>query len=598
MRREQRQGLTVASTDLETQIRRLEAASAVRRLQRAYGYYLDAAMWDAAADLFTPDGSIELGLDGIYRGRERVREYLHALGQDRLGTIDGHFQECFQLQPLIMVAPDGLSARARWRGFMLSGQAGRDAFWSEGPYENEYRCDDGRWQIKSLHWYQTFCVPYAGGWTRNVDATGGVYVGQRLAADADPSEGYGTWPDVYTPPFHCLESRSDLAASPEAPAPGPLEQHVQRLTDVRAIENLISAYGYYLDKQLWDALAELFAEDATMEISQRGVYVGRRRIRQALELFGPQGIERGHLHNHLQLQPVIHVTPDGTRAFCRSRAFSQLGTYEGNGIWHGGVYENELVKQRGVWKFKRDHVYTTFFADYARGWKEGARAAAKVSDKIPPDRPPSEVYEAFPGVYIPPFHYRHPLQASGLAQIAAQGDVAGLARRVERLEDEQAIEILQRAYGYYLDKALWHEAADLFAEDGTLEIAGGEVFVGKIRVLDYLQSLSPEGLTRGRLFDHMQLQPIITLDPNGSSAQGRWHFFAQIGIHQQLAVWRIGTYENEYVKQNGLWRIRALRTYVNLNTRYEDGWGAARAPAHNPSPLVPGFHFRHPVTGQ
>ena len=35
-------------------------------------------------------------------------------------------------------------------------------------------------------------------------------------------------------------------------------------------------YGYYLDKQQWDLLTDLFVEDSTMEISQRGIYVGRK----------------------------------------------------------------------------------------------------------------------------------------------------------------------------------------------------------------------------------------------------------------------------------------------------------------------------------
>ena len=28
---------------------------------------------------------------------------------------------------------------------------------------------------------------------------------------------------------------------------------------------------------------------------------------------------------------------------------------------------------------------------------------------VPPDKPPTEVYRAFPGVYIPPFDYPHPV---------------------------------------------------------------------------------------------------------------------------------------------------------------------------------------------
>ena len=62
---------------------------------------------------------------------------------------------------------------------------------------------DGVWKIKKLHWYQTFLVPYVGGWAKNKDANGGVYVSQEeLPPDAPPSERYEVWPNVYIPPFH------------------------------------------------------------------------------------------------------------------------------------------------------------------------------------------------------------------------------------------------------------------------------------------------------------------------------------------------------------------------------------------------------------
>jgi hypothetical protein len=188
-----------------------------------------------------------------------------------------------------------------------------------------------------------------------------------------------------------------------------LDSRVQRAKDQDAIENLVSAYGYYLDKQQWDDFVELFAEGATMEISQRGIYVGKASIRKAMELFGPQNILPNHVHNHMQLQPVIHVAPDGMTAKVRNRAFSQLGTFGRMGTWMGGTYENEFVKENGVWKFKLDHVYTTYFADYEKGWTHGARPTAKPSDKILPDQPSSEDYEAFPDVYAPAFHYPHPV---------------------------------------------------------------------------------------------------------------------------------------------------------------------------------------------
>ena len=199
----------------------------------------------------------------------------------------------------------------------------------------------------------------------------------------------------------------DIAALEGAVAQ--LKARLVRIEDADQIETLISVYGYYLDKQQWDQLTGLFADDGTMEISLRGIYVGHASIRRALELFGPQNIEPAHLHDHIQLQPVIQISADGTHAFSRSRALSALGTYQRLGVWGDGVYENEYVKQNGVWKIARDHIYTSFFSDYDHGWQSGARPAPKVSDKIPPDRPPSELYESFPSVFVPPFHYTHPV---------------------------------------------------------------------------------------------------------------------------------------------------------------------------------------------
>ena len=86
--------------------------------------------------------------------RQRVREYLYALGGGRQGLVDGELNEHLQVMPVITLAPDGLTAKARWRAITLTGELGGDAFWGEGPYENEYVKDGGVWKIKTLHWYQ------------------------------------------------------------------------------------------------------------------------------------------------------------------------------------------------------------------------------------------------------------------------------------------------------------------------------------------------------------------------------------------------------------------------------------------------------------
>ncbi|HUK03210.1 MAG TPA: nuclear transport factor 2 family protein [Steroidobacteraceae bacterium] len=419
---EQLAAITRELDRLQGEAERLADVSAIKRLQRAYGYYLEAAQWDQMTDLFADSGSIEIAQDGVYVGKEHVRRYLNALGGGHVGLRSGQLSEHFQLQPVIDVAPDGQSAKGRWRALIMSGQFKQNARWGEGTYENEYVKDHGIWKLAKLHWYQTFLVPYEGGWAKNHDLTGGVFVGKKLTPDQPPSEHYGVWPAVYIPPFHYKNpAPSGEAAQPALPAGASgslgelekavasLKERIERLKDADEVENLVSMYGYYLDKQQWDLLTDLFAPDGSMEISQRGIYKGHAGVRRALELFGPQNIEPEHLHNHIQIQPVIQVAADGTRAWTRSRALSELGTYQRVGIWGDGVYENEYVKVNGVWKIYKDHVYTTFFATYDKGWENGAGKSPKASPKIPPDAPPSEIYESFPDIYVPPFHYKHPV---------------------------------------------------------------------------------------------------------------------------------------------------------------------------------------------
>jgi hypothetical protein len=201
-----------------------------------------------------------------------------------------------------------------------------------------------------------------------------------------------------------------------------------------------------------------------------------------------------------------------------------------------------------------------------------------------------------------------------------------LDHRIQRIEDENAIENLQRTYGFLVDKALWHEVADLFTDDGTLEIGGRGVFAGKSRIYQYLLFLGKEGPQYGRLMDHMQLQPVVHVAPDGRTAQGRWRFLARGGElpltgapgtpGSGTGYLGMGTYENEYVKQDGTWKIRKLHAYFRMYTRDVDGWGKIALPITRPqgelppdqppsvvydqypSTFIPPFHYRHPVSGK
>lgn len=186
-----------------------------------------------------------------------------------------------------------------------------------------------------------------------------------------------------------------------------LEIGLGRLEDINAIKDLQRIYGYYVDKGLSNQAADLFSADATLEIAGRGLYRGSDRIRAYLNTMPP--LAPGRLFDHMQLQPVIHITPDGRTAKGRLRALIQNGVYGESAIWGAGVYENEYLKVNGVWKINKLHFYTTFYANYEDSWSRNALPLYGELPNLPPDEPPTERYESYPGVYIPPYHYSNPV---------------------------------------------------------------------------------------------------------------------------------------------------------------------------------------------
>jgi hypothetical protein len=199
-------------------------------------------------------------------------------------------------------------------------------------------------------------------------------------------------------------------------------ERVERLEDQDAIETLQAYYGYYFDKGLWSDAADLFAADGTFEYGQRGVYVGKDHIRRAMLLFGPEGLSQGYLNNHMLLQPVITVAPDGRTATARWQGMVMLSEPGANGVWGVGLYENAYVKERGVWKIAKLHFYVTALTDYDAGFSRSALRMEGQSALFPPDRPPTEVYRAFPGAYIPPFDFVHPVTGKPLSTIPQPDD--------------------------------------------------------------------------------------------------------------------------------------------------------------------------------
>lgn len=626
-----------APTARDTQIAELEAradrvkdSNDIKRLQRAHGYYVDKADWDQVADLFTLDGSVEYANEGVYTGQARVREYLKRLGGGHNGLVEGELNNHMLLQPVVHVAADGMTAKARWRALIQTGRFKKSALWGEGAYENEYVKEGGVWKIRKLHWYVSFLAPYEGGWAKvkPLDAFVGDVV-KDFPPDQPPSVSYKPYPAAFVPPYHYenpVTGQSAASAPPRTSADtslAPWDLEVARLEAHDAVENLQGIYGYYFDKNEWDQVADLFTDDATYEIGQRGVYKGKKRIRQALDLIGAAGPQQGLLNNELQLQPIINVSKDGKTAKARWRTLEMKGVHGKAGQWGAGVYENEYALDGGKWKISKLHYYLTFRADYDKGWAKGSQPIEKVSKTLPPDSPPTEVYGSLPEVYLPPYHYAnpgsHPEPRADLGTPPAE--LAALDKQIGLLNDVIEVQNLQRSYGYFVDKSMWDEVTELFADDATLEIGGRGVFVGKKRVNEYMHFLAKQGPQRGWLFEHSQWQPLTDVAADGKTAKQRLRAFVMGGTEgtgeavPAFAVWGECTYENEYVKVNGAWKIAKLYAYFNMYAPYSEGWGKVGMPNTRPEKNLPPdrpptvvydtypavgkvpYHYANPVTG-
>jgi hypothetical protein len=185
-----------------------------------------------------------------------------------------------------------------------------------------------------------------------------------------------------------------------------LERRAQAAEDYRDLVNLQGAYGYFVDKGLWDKAAELFARDGTLEIAGRGVYVGRERVREYLRHLPAYG--HGVIYNHMQLQPVLHIDSEAGTAKGRWRTLMMVGWLGKEGRWGEATYENTYLREDGKWRIASLHGIINFYAEYDEGWHRGGVALLRSTEGLQPDRPPSLEYEAYPEPVIAPFHYDEP----------------------------------------------------------------------------------------------------------------------------------------------------------------------------------------------
>lgn len=598
--------VSAADAPAEPSLQRMEAGTyaaegvrAVKRLQHAYGHFLEAGLWSDLGDLFAEDAVGEFAGVTVTGRAALKKHFMVEAGRKAEGLDTGQLNEHIQLQPIVTLGTDGSTARGAWHEVAMLGRHGKDASWKGGVYENEYARRDGVWRITRIRYFPQ----YAGAF-----------------------DDYGhKAPPRWNIPYHFDAKHVGVtvpAAAFDAPVPATqnrtanertvaVARRIARLEDETAVQNLQHAFGYYLDRKLYDDVADLFTANGTYEVARAGVFAGPARIRQALEAQNGAGpIRYGELFDHLQLQTVVTVDASGLRAAARTTQLGMLGRNGEYARWTVGTYENEFVKEGGIWKMAAVRFYPRLVTDYDLGWARDAQPAPTTAS-LAPDRQPTQAFAGYPAAQTVGFHFVHPVTGRALrlpsyaatraAKInaapvkvtrllatagGAATDVAALSKRLDAAVAVDAVENLMSSYGYYIDESAWDEMADTYAREGGKEITGAGMYIGPERIRKILKLRGPLGGRTPNFYTiHQLTQPVITIAPDGRSAKARMRLFQAGGnADGSSGSWIGGIYENTAIFENGEWKFGIQDLHHIFNASYRNGW--ARAGAARGKPLA------------
>ncbi|KAJ5374860.1 hypothetical protein N7517_006866 [Penicillium concentricum] len=186
---------------------------------------------------------------------------------------------------------------------------------------------------------------------------------------------------------------------------------------------------------------------------------------------------------------------------------------------------------------------------------------------------------------------------------------------------------------------IWTNVAELFAdhEDTYVQFLNGtfrgKEGVNRLYIDRFANSFvgGRNGPIDGWLLDHLMAQDIVDFDPQAGRAKARIRTLMSAGTHESLTPkfpggqrqwWEGGLYENEYILEDGVWKILRLRYYPFWHGTVERGWQGSNGfvplykeeDAFPTNPLGPDevtlgeslwpdtrvipYHYKHPVTGK
>lgn len=203
--------------------------------------------------------------------------------------------------------------------------------------------------------------------------------------------------------------------------------------------------------------------------------------------------------------------------------------------------------------------------------------------------------------------------------VRQQEELAQARHQIGLLEDKNAIERLQYAYGYFIDNRMFREMADLFADDAPyIEIGERGRYVGKDHIERFLHEVLGGrrwGMAHNEVINHVQQQLLITVADDRQSATARARAEVQGNSPPDTPhfLFADGIYENDYVKEGGVWKIKGIKVTMTYYVALERAkiWFGSAPPSAELPPDLPSqpqderlgrqfnpWRWPHPITGE
>jgi hypothetical protein len=192
-------------SQLEDQVRVLQDIEAIKKLQRAYGYYLEHWMYQEVVDCFSdsPDAMLDIWV-GKFVGKKGIKRFFETIISEEELTSPELLHQVMQIAGIVDIEPDGQTARGRWQGWgviALPRGGGIENFFIHGIYQVEYVKEGGKWKFKTLQFNRTYSLPPGEGLVKPERLVpmdpNKIAVVPDLPRSVDPS-----YPTGYIVPFH------------------------------------------------------------------------------------------------------------------------------------------------------------------------------------------------------------------------------------------------------------------------------------------------------------------------------------------------------------------------------------------------------------